>query len=351
MKQASSRGERQETGSVSAIAKVCAVFRGLTSSAPLRLSEMADAAGLNCVTTLRILDALIAEGFVVRHGSPPRYLLGPEIAAMVGASSRSIDLVGIVRPGLVRLAAETEDTALLSVRVNNELVCLDKQVGTYPIRANFLDVGSRRPLGVGGGSMSLLAWLPDPEIDAILQAVSPRLAAYPRLTVDVLRTHILEARAAGYVLMVDVVVEKMGAVDVPIFDGAGKVVTALSVPALKERIIDREKEMAAAMLREAARITRLLADRGSTTSPGPRVKRRGRGRPIQTARRGSYQSIRGHDRWPVGQRIRNCPLHVDSSRPIRINSNRSQPRANGSDRPESCPSADWLGPAFSAQSR
>jgi len=270
VKQATDRIEATEPSGGNAIAKVCAIFRGLTANRPLRLSEVADIAGLNRVTALRILDSLANEGFVERQGSPPRYILGPEIAAMTKVATPSTELVGIVRPSLIRLAAETEDTALLSVRINNESVCLDRQTGTYPIRANFLEVGSRRPLGAGGGAMALLAWMPDLEIEAVLDANASRIAAYPRLSLDVLRSYIRDARTRGYVLMVDVVVEKMGAIGAPIFDSSRSVVGALSVPALTERTLGREKEIAAAMLREVARIERQLLDR-----EGPRhnVKR------------------------------------------------------------------------------
>ena len=66
----------EEQSSSNAIAKVCGVLRALVSREPLRLSEIADVAGLNRVTTLRILDALVKEGFVGRKGSPARYVFG-----------------------------------------------------------------------------------------------------------------------------------------------------------------------------------------------------------------------------------------------------------------------------------
>jgi DNA-binding IclR family transcriptional regulator len=250
-----------DQGSGNAIAKVCAVLRALVSKEPLRLSEIADVAKLNRVTTLRILDSLVDEGFVGRRGAPSRYVFGPEVAAMTAISARTTDIVAIAHPSLIRLAAETEDTALLSVRVNTEAVCLDQQTGTFPIRANRLDIGSRRPLGVGAGSMALLAWMPDLEIDAVLEANKTSLSNYPRLSVAVLRDHIALARERGYVLMVDIVIDKMGAIGAPIFDSARTVIGALSVPALTERILDREAEIAAALSREADRIARAIADR------------------------------------------------------------------------------------------
>lgn len=259
-----------EATSGNAIAKVCAVLRSLMAKGPVRLSEVAEIAGLNRVTTLRILDTLVKEGFVERRGAPARYVFGPEVAAMAAVSSRATDLLALSAPSLIRLAAETEDTALLSVRVNVESVCLGRQTGAYPIQANFLQVGSRRPLGVGAGSMALLAWMTDSEIDAVLEVNAPALLPYPRINDAVLRSHIQRARALGYVLMVDIVVEKMSAIGVPIADGSGTVIGSLSVAALTERILSREQLIAAAMLREAARIEREIGRRAPRDAHRPR---------------------------------------------------------------------------------
>lgn len=264
------RAEGAEASSGNAIAKMCAVLRSLTAQGPARLSEIADLAGLNRVTALRILDTLVKEGFVERQGEPARYIFGPEIAAMAGAASRTTDLLALAAPGLIRLAAETEDTALLSVRVNVESVCLGRQTGIYPIQANFLEVGSRRPLGVGAGSMALLAWMSDSEIDAVLEVNAPALRPYPRIDNDVLRGHIQRARVAGYVLMVDIVVEKMSAIGVPIRSASGAVLGSLSVAALTERILGRERALVTSMQKEVERIGVQLVSRGAS----PRERRR-----------------------------------------------------------------------------
>ena len=120
--------------------------------------------------------------------------------------------------------------------------------------------------------MALLAWIAESEIDAVLEVNAASLQAYPKIDGDVLRGHIHRARTAGYVLMVDIVVEKMSAIGVPIFDGSGAVIGSLSVAALTERILTREHNIASAMLQEAEHIGRQIAD------PGPATIDRRRGR-------------------------------------------------------------------------
>jgi len=234
------------------VQKVCALLRALSNRAPQRLSELSASTGLNKVTALRILDTLTREGFVVRHAGSRGYGPGPEIRAL-GASAPALggDLREAARPSLIRLAAFSEDTALLSVRSGVEAVCLDREAGSFPIRANYLDIGSRRPLGVGAGSLALLAWLPDRETDAILGVLANRLADYPLCGEATIRSEITAARERGYVIVLDRIIDKMGAVGAPIRDQAGEVIGALSIAALSERIRDRAPALGEALIREA----------------------------------------------------------------------------------------------------
>ena len=112
-------------------------------------------------------------------------------------------------------------------------------------------MGSRRPLGVGAGSLALLAWLPDDEREAALETLSGQLERYPRITPALLRERVAQARERGYAVLLDVVVERMGGIGVAILDAEGRPVAALSIAALNERILTREAALAQALLNEA----------------------------------------------------------------------------------------------------
>ena len=64
--------------------------------------------------------------------------------------------------------------------------------------------------------------------------------------------HAREARERGYAVLLDVVVERMGGIAVPILGVDGRPVAALSIAALNERITSREAELAQALRHEAA---------------------------------------------------------------------------------------------------
>jgi hypothetical protein len=134
-----------------------------------------------------------------------------------------------------------------------ESLCVDVEEGRFPIRANYLSVGSRRPLGAGAGSLALLAWMPDAERQAALAVIAPQLQQrYPRITIDLLETRAREARERGYAVLLDVVVERMGGIAAPILGADGRPVAAISIAALNDRITSREADLAKALKRECA---------------------------------------------------------------------------------------------------
>ena len=245
----------------SSVAKACRILRALATGDALRLTDIAQATGLDKATVLRLADMLAREGFVRRDEASKLYRGGPELQRAGAAALAQCDPRAMARPSLLRLAGAFEDTAILSVPSGTESLCIDLELGRYPIRANYLEVGSRRLLGVGAGSLALLAWLPPREQEAALDVVAAQLTRegrYPRITRALLAERCAEARGRGYAVLLDVVVERMGGIAAPILGADGRPVAALSIAALNERIGEREAELAAGLLREAALCQTLL---------------------------------------------------------------------------------------------
>ncbi len=236
----------------SSVQRACRILEVLSDRRNSRLTEIAAASGQDKATALRLLDMLVREGFVVRDPDSKRYALGPEVFVLGAAAAARFDPRPIARPSLIRLASAFEDSAILSIARGAEAVCIDVEHGSFPIRANYLEVGSRRPLGAGAGSLALLSWLPDGEIEALMPSLRIELRRYPGLTGRVLAQHIAASRQRGYALMLDLVVDRMGAIAMPILGVDGRPVAAISIAALTERIVSRERALAEALRREVA---------------------------------------------------------------------------------------------------
>lgn len=262
-----SRGENAVAGSID---KACRILKAMTDPRNARLTDIATYCGMEKSTAMRVLDALIREDMVVRDPASKRYRLGPEIARIGLCGQDQFDWRAIGRASLMRLAGEFEDTAILSVLSGVETVCVDVQVGAYPIQANYQQPGSRRTLGVGSGGIALLAAMTDAEREAALSQIPPRLANYPLITAELLKERILTARCDGHAMLIDAVVAHIGGTAVAVTDRTGRPVAALSISALSDRVTSREKQLAAALKREARIIAAQLgsADHGYATTAG-----------------------------------------------------------------------------------
>lgn len=246
-----------DANAVSATHKTCRILASLSDPRVQRLTDIAQHASLDISTARRILKDLEAAGFVERDPVNKHYMLGPQVYAMHHAMVDGLDVRALARPALIRLARRFGDTVILSLPLGWESVCLDLCFGDYPIRANYLQVGSRRPLGVGAGSMALLSALDESEAEAVMPMVRQRLAAnYPRFPEPQLIAATQRGRDLGYVMLLDVVVEKMGGLGVAVRGPSGRAIAALSIAALNERIESREQELAQALIQEARDIER-----------------------------------------------------------------------------------------------
>ena len=243
--------QRTPGATTSSVERALRLLRVMSEGHAARLTDLAAAASLDKATALRLLDVLAREGFVSRDPTSKQFSLGPELAVLGASALRHFDPRPIARPSLMRLAGLFQDSVVLSLPSGIESLCIDVETGSYPIRANYLTVGSRRPLGVGAGSLALLAWMPDDERDAALTILSRQLGRYPRITQKLLRERVADARQRGHAVLLDVVVERMGGIAVPILDPEGRPVAALSIAALTERITSREADLARALQREA----------------------------------------------------------------------------------------------------
>lgn len=240
--------------SLSSVQKACRILGVLADTGRARLTEISVRATLNKVTTLRILEVLAREGYVERDERNKTYRLGDQSLVLASAARTRDDLRARARASLVRLAAFSDDTVLLSVRQGCESVCIDRETGGFPIRAAYMDVGSRRPLGVGAGALAVFAWLPDDELDALLDEVAPKLTEFPGFSVETIWEDVRASRSRGYTILLNRVVERMGAIGVPIIGLDGRPFAALSVAGLSDRLAGREQELVAALQREAKQI-------------------------------------------------------------------------------------------------
>jgi DNA-binding IclR family transcriptional regulator len=249
--------------SVQSIARAAAILTSLSRAGRdgRRLIDIAADTGLQKSTAHRILNTLANDGLVEQDELAGRFHLGFELFALGFAAVNRYGLIDLANESLLRLAADTEDTVYLSVRNATEAICVDRACGAFPIRTLTLRIGDRRPLGIGAGSLALLAWLPDDEVERVLETNVPRLENYPNFDVARLLRLVDESRGLGYSFNDQMLIPGMRAVGVPVIGKDNRAVAALSIAAIESRMDKRRRsQLARSLATEAQLLGKRLGD-------------------------------------------------------------------------------------------
>jgi DNA-binding IclR family transcriptional regulator len=223
------------------------------------LTELSRAASLSKATTHRLLGGLKALGLVEYDAARRRFHPGLRLYRMGLAAAARFDIVSMARPSMERLAQETEDTVYLSLRVGDSAMCLARREGSFPIRTLTLEVGDYRPLGLGAGSLALLAFAPDEDIDGVIQRNRAALQHNPNFDAIKLKRMVAEARSRGYAVNDGLMLPEMAAIGVPVRDLSGRAVAALSDAAIRSRMAgERRRSIGQRLLAEARAVEVLL---------------------------------------------------------------------------------------------
>lgn len=237
-----------------------AILKLLATAGPrgLALTELSEKSRIPHPSVHRILGQLTAERLAVFNAELRRYKLGPLAFELGVAGSTMHDIRDLCEPAMDMLAKETGDTVYLVVRSSFDAVCMHRREGSFPIRALVLEVGSRRPLGVGAGGLAILSAIDEEERSEIIERVGPSLTAFGKLSPQDLAEACVQARALGAAVIQNRVSLGVKAVGVPFRDSMGQAVGALSVAALSQRLSQRRIAVVAEMLRGATQSVEIL---------------------------------------------------------------------------------------------
>jgi IclR family transcriptional regulator, acetate operon repressor len=216
---------------------------------PMRLADVARAAGLHRATALRILTTLQKRDYVTSDAGG--YRIG---VAMLGAAHAFLVSDSASRaatPVLQELAATTGLTASYHVRSGMERVLVARVEGSYPLRYQ-LPIGQRLPLYLGAGKI-LAAWMTAAELDELIgSAGTMRTVEGVVVTPEALREQLDLIRTRGYHLSVHERAAGTAGVSAPVHGPGGNVVGVATLSGPSERYSIDELEAWVPELRRAA---------------------------------------------------------------------------------------------------
>ncbi|MER6170380.1 IclR family transcriptional regulator [Streptosporangium sp. NPDC001681] len=201
------------------------------SSAPggLRLSELADAAGLNRSTAHNLLASLEALGYVEQPGRGAPYRLTRKLESLVRPRVEAEQaLRARVRPVLEAIARQTGETTYLAFAAGTDYLCADAVLSTEPLHLT-VTAGEREPLLGTAIGHALLA--DDAALAARIESNDP--AAWTRHAESV-----RDAHARGFAIDLDAFHPGVSCVAVPLGRGAALGVAGPSSRLSEARLVD-----------------------------------------------------------------------------------------------------------------
>lgn len=227
-----------------------------------RLLDLASRTGLQRPTVHRMLKCLTVESMVLQDPETHRYFLGPMVFELGLTAAPRFNLREICHPAMTRIAEATGDTVFLTQRSGLDAVCVDRQEGTFPIKTFTLEIGMRRPLGVGTSSLAILSALSEDEVRHVIASNTPRLPDYG-LTPTSLLAQVKRAQKLGYAVREMPTLAGVRSIGSALHNQSGMAFAALSISAISSRMSEkRVNELAALLKNETRLVEKQLASAG-----------------------------------------------------------------------------------------
>lgn len=217
-----------------------------------RLSELAGEAELAPPTARRILKRLTEHRLVAQDRETQRYALGALTYELGLASGFKPPIIAQLKPLMERIAEQLGDTVYLVVRSGLDAVCVERLEGSFPIKTLTLEVGGRRPLGVGAAGLALLAAQDDDDIEHILDANRDLYRKISTLSADQVRADIAKSRKQGYAIRHDGITPGVAGIGMAIPNPGAVPYAAMSVAMISARLTDDRLEQFVTLMRGLA---------------------------------------------------------------------------------------------------
>jgi DNA-binding IclR family transcriptional regulator len=216
------------------------------------LPDLAARLGLPRQTVHRVLGQLEDSGLLLRDRPRERFTIGPRLArlalAALGSSNRWAPVTSVMR----ELVDEIGETCNIGVLDGLDYIYIERIECKWPLRIH-LEVGDRTPAHCLSGGKVLLAHL-EPKLRARLLRSRKLVARTSRSITRIpeLEVELENVRRRGYGMNNEENFEGIVAVAVPIRDGQGRVVAALTMHGPLPRLTLAACEASVPRLQQAA---------------------------------------------------------------------------------------------------
>lgn len=234
------------------VAKALRILALFESRPDVGVTEAGEQLSLSKSNASRLLSTLEDEGWVNMDPTSRRYRLGGRVLRLAANYYHQLDLGRFALPTLEWLRDQTGETAVLQIRMGDHRVCIEQVPSRHAVR-RVVHVGEPYELNAGSSGKILLAFMPEPEREELLDRLPTAHLTEHSPSLQVLRHELVEVRDQGFAVSVDERVIGNCGVAAPVFDYRGANIAAVGVSGPTSRVGPAEREKFAGFVVEAAR--------------------------------------------------------------------------------------------------
>lgn len=279
MSQSKTKADARSPYQVQVLDRALAILEVLSAEGPdLSLGELSDKLELHKSTVHRLVMVLGRHKLIERNSVNGRFRLGLKLFELGTRAVSQLDLRERARPVLERLVLETSETVHLCVLDDTEVVYLDKVEPARSVRMAST-VGRRNPAYCTAVGKAILAWLPEPQVEAIVRKHGLKALTANTITSFLeLKTELAAIRERGYAIDNEEIEEGLRCVGCVVRDFSNAPVAAISVSGPSFRLTrDKIKSISRPVIAAANTLSAQLGFKQGRTGLGDSVVQAGVG--------------------------------------------------------------------------
>lgn len=213
----------------------------------MSITELSNECGLPVSSMHRVLKSMSQHGMIQQDSATKRYNLGNIWLEYGLHMYDTMDYTSKIRPELVRLTDETEESVYLSQPMGLESLIIERIDNEKHAIRVYDKLGSRIPMHIGAANKSMLAYMPTGEVKKIFNQSVPKeeQAAFWKLLETV--------KEQGYAISHGERTEGTTGVGAPILNHFGQVQGAVSVGVVSYNLTEERLEFLTHNVRETGR--------------------------------------------------------------------------------------------------
>lgn len=200
------------------------------------LSEISSALQLSPASIFRLTGVLEESGYIIREEPSRRFRLTRKLLLLAQPQHEGRSLVESCLPAMREVLQQTGETVQLCVMAGHECVMIEQLASTHPFKY-IVDIGSRPPAYCAAPGKAMMAYLPEADLAAVLEAMKlEKLTDRTLTTRKELLDDFAKVRTRGFAVDHGEHFDGIHCVAAPLLDRHGHAVAAITIAGPSSRI-------------------------------------------------------------------------------------------------------------------